>query len=311
MIHFIPTGFLKICQSSPGRYPFTYCVWKQNRFFSLPFHSNKKTRLEKRLLLTSNHKLFLNCTSIELLPDVQTTHTTYPQQHHKRSLPINCKCRWSENTVFFLQHFLQGAHPHTFLYLFVSLPGTGNQIVEHRSVSVYSGISRKLATTVGVFNYIEAIGLLHHARHRESMNRRFVRHLIKPQTVVESKCSRSSNWTQRRVANEPKIRFRERCCTICVWPTVQLKTFSFLKYDDEVPRSVHEIFKQPCSRNLQTLYELGNEECYTTQNLITISWHMWHPFFSGPNYFWLPKVHFNHFHNKILSAQRNTHNTQI
>jgi len=31
--------------------------------------------------------------------------------------------------------------------------------------------------------------------------------------------------------------------------------------------------------------------------------------FSGPNYFWLPDV--RHFHNKMVSAQRNTHSIQI
>ena len=33
--------------------------------------------------------------------------------------------------------------------------------------------------------------------------------------------------------------------------------------------------------------------------------------FSGPNYFWLPDIHFIHFQNKIASAHRNIHSIQI
>jgi len=39
---------------------------------------------------------------------------------------------------------------------------------------------------------------------------------------------------------------------------------------------VHYLLKvmQPCSGNLKTLHELGDEGCKATQNLITFSWDM-------------------------------------
>jgi len=62
----------------------------------------------------------------------------------------------------------------------------------------------------------------------------------------------------------------------------------------------------PCSGILPTLYESGNKGCNATQNLITFSWDTSHPLFPDQTFFDLPTSIFNHFHNKIVSAQRNT-----
>jgi len=67
-----------------------------------------------------------------------------------------------------------------------------------------------------------------------------------------------------------------------------------------------------CSANLRTLLdELGNEGCHATRNLIPISWDMWHLFLPDQTAFGFPTSIFNHFHNKIGSAQRNTHSMQM
>jgi len=50
---------------------------------------------------------------------------------------------------------------------------------------------------------------------------------------------------------------------------------------------------------------------YVNQTLITFSWDMWHPLFPDQTIFDFPTSIFNHIHNKIVSAQRNIHGTQI
>jgi len=64
-----------------------------------------------------------------------------------------------------------------------------------------------------------------------------------------------------------------------------------------------------CSGNIQTKYDSGNEGCYAALNLITFSWDTYP--ISGPTIFDFPTTIFNHYHNKIVSAQQNTHCIQI
>jgi len=51
--------------------------------------------------------------------------------------------------------------------------------------------------------------------------------------------------------------------------------------------------------------ELRNDGCNATQNLITFSWDMCHLLFPDQTIFDFPTSIINHFHNKIVSAQRN------
>ena len=54
-------------------------------------------------------------------------------------------------------------------------------------------------------------------------------------------------------------------------------------------KAAHSIYDRglssSCSRNLQTLYELGNERCNTTLHLITFSWDMRYPLYADQTIF--------------------------
>ena len=62
---------------------------------------------------------------------------------------------------------------------------------------------------------------------------------------------------------------------------------------------------------LKTLYEWGKDGCYATLKFITFHGDMWNPVFPDQTIFDFPTSIFNHFHNKIVSAQRNIHSIHI
>jgi len=66
----------------------------------------------------------------------------------------------------------------------------------------------------------------------------------------------------------------------------------------------------PAQETSKRLYESVNEGCTATQNLITISWDMWHSLFPDQTISDLSTPVYNPFHNKIASAQRNTQSIQ-
>jgi len=66
-----------------------------------------------------------------------------------------------------------------------------------------------------------------------------------------------------------------------------------------------------CAGNFKTLYELGNDGCNATQNLITFSWDLRNPLFPEQTIFDFSVSIFNHFYNKIVSTQRNIHSKHI
>ena len=67
---------------------------------------------------------------------------------------------------------------------------------------------------------------------------------------------------------------------------------------------------KPCSANLQTLCESGNEGCYATMNLITFARDMWHPLFPDQLFLTSRRPFLIIFTTKSYQL-RNTHSIQI
>jgi len=71
-------------------------------------------------------------------------------------------------------------------------------------------------------------------------------------------------------------------------------------------------FPLPCSGNHESINTWGNAGSNATWNLITLSWGTWHPLFPYQTvFFYFQMSIVNHFHNKVLSAQRNIHIIRI
>jgi len=76
-------------------------------------------------------------------------------------------------------------------------------------------------------------------------------------------------------------------------------------------RKIDLLFKAASPAQTQNAVRVRKRKVYATPNSVIFSWDMWHPVFPDQTSFDLPTSIFNHFCNKIVSAQRNIHSIQI